>query len=238
MSPRGHLLTAVLIWAVLSAISMALMAGIQVLPQIASDEAAIEDRTFVLLTVVSMPVLWFVVVGMGYSAVQFRARGRTTDGPPIHGHARLQAGWLIVTFVMVIGLFIYGTVGLVEIRGAQGSAFEVEVHAKQWEWEYHYPNGTESKELHLPIHRRVHLVLQSEDVIHSLWLPALGVKQDVVPGLMTEAYTTPTVAGTYGGRCSELCGFGHTDMTTTFVVQDQDALDAWLSTLPKQEHQQ
>jgi heme/copper-type cytochrome/quinol oxidase subunit 2 len=46
------------------------------------------------------------------------------------------------------------------------------------------------------------------------------------------------VAGTYGGRCSELCGFGHTDMTTTFVVQDQDALDAWLSTLPKQEHQQ
>ena len=129
MSPRGHLLTAVLIWAVLSAISMALMAGIQVLPQIASDEAAIEDRTFVLLTVVSMPVLWFVVVGMGYSAVQFRARGRTTDGPPIHGHARLQAGWLIVTFVMVIGLFIYGTVGLVEIRGAQQSAFEVQVHA-------------------------------------------------------------------------------------------------------------
>jgi cytochrome c oxidase subunit 2 len=183
-----------------------------------------------------MPVLWFVVVGMGYAAVRFRApAGVARDGPPVHGHAGLQAGWLIVTFVMVIGLFAYGAIGLVEIRGAQQFDFEVQVHAKQWAWEYQYPDGTVSTELHLPLDRRVHLVFASEDVIHSMWLPALGVKQDVVPGLMTEAYTTPTVAGTYGGRCAELCGFGHTDMTTTFVVEDQQALDAWLSTLPKQE---
>lgn len=239
MSARGHLITAVVIWALLSAASMALVAGVQILPEIASHEAEIEDRTFVLLTVVSMPVLWLVVVGMAYSAVFFRARGgEDGDAPPMGGHRGVQAAWLIVTFLMVIGLFVYGAVGLVEIRGAQDSEFEVRVNAKQWEWQFHYPNGEASKELHLPVNRRVHLVLESEDVIHSLWLPALGVKQDVVPGRITEAYTTPTVTGTYGGRCAELCGFGHTDMTATFVVSSDDDLNAWLSEQPKQEHPQ
>jgi cytochrome c oxidase subunit 2 len=238
VSPRRHLLTAVIAWAVLSAASMALVAGISAMPEIASQEAVIEDRTFTVLTVVSMPVLWLVVVGMAYSAWRFRARDGDGDGPPLHGHTTLQAGWLIVTFIMVIGLFAYGTIGLVEIRGAQTSDFEVQVNAKQWAWEFHYPNGTASKELHVPLNRRVHLSFQSDDVIHSMWLPALGVKQDVVPGRTTEAYTTPTVAGTYGGRCAELCGFGHTDMLMTFVVQDQDALNAWLSSLPEQEHSQ
>ena len=238
MSARGHLITALVIWALLSAASMALVAGVQILPEIASQEAEIEDRTFVLLTVVSMPVLWFVVVGMAYSALRFRARGDDDgDAAPVHGHRGIQAGWLVVTFLMVIGLFAYGAVGLVEIRGAQQSDFEVHVNAKQWEWRFEYPNGEQSKELHLPVNRRVHLVLESEDVIHSLWLPALGVKQDVVPGLMTEAYTTPTVTGTYGGRCAELCGFGHTDMTTTFVVSSEDDLNAWLESQPK-EHPQ
>ncbi len=80
----------------------------------------------------------------------------------------------------------------------------------------------------------MHLLIESEDVIHSLWLPALGVKQDAVPGRVTQAYTTPTVAGTYAGRCAELCGLGHTDMLLTFVVSEQPDLDAWLSQLPQE----
>jgi cytochrome c oxidase subunit 2 len=233
MSQRRHLLVAGAIWAVLSIVSMVLMAGIQVLPEIASKEAVIEDRTFVVLTVVSMPVLWFVVVGMAYSAIRFRAHpGDDGDGPQMHGHTGVQVVWLAVTFVMVLGLFAYGTVGLVEIRGAQQADYEVHVTGQQWEWHFLYPNGASSTELHVPVDRRVHLLIESQDVIHSLWLPALGVKQDAVPGRVTQAYTTPTVTGTYGGRCAELCGFGHTDMTLTFVVSKQADLDAWLNHLP------
>jgi cytochrome c oxidase subunit 2 len=236
MSARRHLVTALIAWALLSAASMVLVAGLRTMPEVASQEAAIEDRTFTVLSVVSMPVLWLVVVGMAYSALRFRARdGDVADGLPIHGHSTLQAGWLIVTFLMVIGLFVYGTIGLVEIRGAQSADFEVHVRGEQWAWHYAYPNGGKSRELHLPVNRRVHLLIESDDVIHSLWLPALGVKQDAVPGRTTEAYTTPTVTGTYGGRCAELCGFGHTDMTTTFVVSDAAALEAWLQALPKEE---
>jgi cytochrome c oxidase subunit 2 len=227
---RRHLFVAGAVWAVLSAISMLLVAGVEVLPEIASHEAEIEDDAFVLLTIASMPVLWFVVVALAYSAIRFRARPDDQgDGPPIHGHRGFQAGWLVVTFALVIGLFVYGSVGLVEIRGVQSADFEVHVRAEQWKWHYTYPNGLVSEDLHLPVDRRVHLVLESDDVIHSLWLPALGVKQDVVPGRVTEAYTTPTVTGIYGGRCAELCGFGHTGMTTTFQVEDAATLETWMN---------
>ena len=91
MSPGRHALIAVLAWAVLSAIGVFLVVGMQIMPQIASHEAEIENRAFVLLTAVSVPVLMFVVVGMVYSALYFRAGNDTADGPPIHGSSRIQA---------------------------------------------------------------------------------------------------------------------------------------------------
>jgi cytochrome c oxidase subunit 2 len=75
--------------------------------------------------------------------------------------------------------------------------------------------------------------IQSDDVIHSFWVPALGVKQDAVPGRPTHVYVTATDSGTYSGMCAELCGLGHTGMTMTVVVADQAALDAWLSQQPQ-----
>jgi len=229
MSPGRHALVAVLAWAVLSAIGVFLVLGMQIMPQIASHEAEIENNAFVLLTAVSVPVLMFVVVGIVYSALYFRAGPDTADGPPTQASSRLQAAWLIVTTLMVIGLFVYGTFGLIEIRGAQESTFEVEVHAKQWSWEFDYDDaGFAANELHIPVDQRVHLIINSNDAIHSLWLPALGIKQDAVPGRPTEAYVTATQLGTYNVLCAELCGFGHTIMTSSVVVSTQAELDAWM----------
>jgi cytochrome c oxidase subunit 2 len=233
VSPRGHLVVAGVVWIVLSAIGGALVMGMQIIPVIASTEAAIEDDAFVLLTAVSVPVLMFVVVALVYSALRFRARDETTDGPPVHGHTGFQAAWVAISFVMVMGLFVYGTVGLIAIRGAQSADFEVKVSAEQWAWHYEYPGGRHADELHIPINRRAHLVITSSDVIHSFWVPALGVKQDAVPGHPTEIYVTATEVGTYPAMCAELCGLGHTTMTTTVVVADDAALDAWLREPPK-----
>ena len=141
--------------------------------------------------------------------------------------------WAVVATVLVLGLFAYGAIGLVDIRGAQTAEFEVNIKAEQWVWHYEYPAaGVISKELHIPVGRRVHLIINSIDVIHSFWVPAFGVKQDAVPGHPTQIYLTATHPGTYPGMCSELCGLGHTSMTTTVVVSDQAALDAWLSKQP------
>ena len=229
MSPRGHLVVAGIVWIILSAIGAVLVMGMQIIPVIASTEAEIEDDAFVLLTAVSVPVLMFVVVALVYSALRFRARDETTDGPPVHGHRGFQAAWVAISFVMVLGLFVYGTVGLIAIRGAQSADFEVKVSAEQWAWHYEYPaTGAKADELHIPVNRRVHLLITSADVIHSFWVPALGVKQDAVPGHPTEIYVTATDLGTYPAMCAELCGLGHTTMTTTVVVSDNASLDDWL----------
>jgi cytochrome c oxidase subunit 2 len=229
VSPGRHLLTAGAVWVVLSALGVVLVAGMQIIPVIASREAEIENSAFVLLTAASVPVLMLVVVGLAYSALRFRATDETADGPPIHGHPGFQAAWVGISLIMVLGLFAYGAIGLVDIRGAQTADFEVNVSAEQWAWHYQYPaTGVKSTQLHIPVDRRVHLLLKSSDVIHSFWVPAFGVKQDVVPGHPTQIYMTATQSGTYPGMCAELCGLGHTGMTTTVVVSDQAALDAWL----------
>lgn len=232
-SPRRHLWIAAATWAVLSIVGAVLVASIQILPVIASREAEVENSAFVLLTVLSVPVLMFVVVGLAYSALRFRANGDEEDGPPIHGHRGVQAVWLGVSFLLVIGLFGYGTVGLLDIRGAQASEFEVHVQAEQWKWSFEYPDaGVVSKELHIPVGERVHLVIISKDVIHSFWVPAFGIKQDAVPGRPTEIYLTATVADTYPGLCAELCGSGHTGMHLSVVVSERADLEAWLSEQP------
>lgn len=234
VSSRRHLAIAGTIWIVLSVVGVALALGLQIIPVIASKEAVIENDAFVLLLAVSVPVLMFVVVGLVYPAIRFRARGEMADGPAIHGHSGFQAAWLLISLVMVLGLFGYGAIGLVAIRGAQSADFEVNVSGEQWAWRYEYPStGAKSDELHIPVDRRVHLVITSKDVIHSFWVPAFGVKQDAVPGRTTQIYVTATKVGTYSGMCAELCGLGHTGMTTTVVVSDQAAVDTWLSQAPK-----
>lgn len=230
MSPRRHLLIAGAVWVVLSVIGVVLVAGMQIIPVIASREAEIENSAFVVLTATSVPVLMFVVVGLVYAALRFRATGEMVDGPPVHGHAGFEIAWVGISLALVLGLFAYGALGLMDIRGAQTAEFEVNISAEQWAWEFEYPvTGVTSKELHIPVDRRVLLNITSTDVIHSLWVPALGIKQDAVPGRPTRIYVTATDSGTYSGACTELCGLGHTGMTTTVVVSDQAALDAWLS---------
>jgi cytochrome c oxidase subunit 2 len=237
VSPRRHLLTAGAIWVVFSVLGILVVAGLQIIPVIASREAEIENGAFVLLTAASVPVLMFVVVGLAYAALRFRAPEESanamSDGPPIHGHTRFQGAWLGISLALVIFLFGYGAFGLIEIRGAQTADYEVQVEAEQWAWHYEYTtNGGRSTELHIPVDRRVHLIIKSDDVIHSFWVPAFGVKQDAVPGHPTQIYLTATRTGTFAGMCAELCGLGHTGMTTTVVVSDQAALDGWLSQQP------
>ena len=236
-NPRRHLLIAGAAWVLLSVVGMALLAGVQILPTVASNEADVEDRAFVLLTVVAMPVLMLVVVGLVYSAIRFRARADDEeDGPPIHGHRGFQALWVGVSSVMVVGLFGYGAAGLLEIRGAQNADYEINVTAEQWRWHFEYPGyELDLRELHVPLGERVRLNVTSLDAIHSFWVPAFGVKQDAVPGHVTTIYVTVTAAGDYGGMCAELCGLGHTGMTFPVVAQPMADLTEWLNTQPPPE---
>jgi cytochrome c oxidase subunit 2 len=109
-------------------------------------------------------------------------------------------------------------------------AIVVEVTAIQWSWNFKYPAyGVSSDELHLPVGKQVLLQMTSLDVIHSFWVPEFRVKEDVVPGRITELRITPTLEGGYKVRCAELCGTSHAYMEKPVVISSQADFDAWMA---------
>jgi cytochrome c oxidase subunit 2 len=231
VSARSHFLTVGAIWAVLSAIGIALAAGLQIIPVIASQEAEIENAAFVVLTAASVPVLLLVVVPALYAALRFRARGDEpdADGPPIHGHPRFELAWVALSLAAVLGLAVYGSIGLLEIRGGTDATVEVRAVASQWSWKFEYPDlGVESKELTLPVGQRAHITIVAKDVVHAFSVPAFGVKKDAVPGRETYIYVTPTFTGEYSAQCAEMCGLGHTRMVAVVRVLEGPEFEAWV----------
>jgi cytochrome c oxidase subunit 2 len=105
----------------------------------------------------------------------------------------------------------------------------VQVFAQQFAWRFDYDGGrVQSDVLVLPVDRSVEFNMESADVIHSLWIPEMGQKQDVVPGITTEIVITPTRTGEFTLICTELCGLGHSTMRAAVRVLEPHAFDAWL----------
>jgi len=172
-----------------------------------------------------------IVVPMAYSLVVFRRRkGETGDGEHIEGNSTLEIAWTIIPLFIVLIFAYMGAYSLGEIRRIDPNALVIKVKAQQFVWTFEYPEyGIISKELHLPVNRQVVLKMESADVIHSFWVPEFRVKQDVVPGRVTEYRITPTLIGNYKVRCSELCGASHAYMEGPVIVNSQADYTAWIS---------
>ncbi|MDB5415592.1 MAG: cytochrome c oxidase subunit 2 [Rubritepida sp.] len=115
-----------------------------------------------------------------------------------------------------------------------GRHLEIEVTGRQWWWELRYRDATPSNwfvtanELHLPVGRPVRLVMRSGDVIHSVWIPNLAGKRDIIPGRANEMVIQADEAGTWHGRCAEFCGLQHAFMQLTVVAQPEAEFAQWL----------
>jgi cytochrome c oxidase subunit 2 len=110
---------------------------------------------------------------------------------------------------------------------------QIEITARQWWWEVRYLDPQASKgfvtahELHLPVNVPVAVKLQSTDVIHSLWIPELDGKRDIIPGRTSVLHLLARTPGRWQGRCAEFCGYQHAHMNITAVAESQEAFDAW-----------
>jgi len=170
-----------------------------------------------------------IVVPMLYSLIIFRRRrGDTTDAEHMEGNINLEITWTIIPLFVVI-LFAYlGAYSLGETRRMDPNAMIIKVTGFQWAWKFDYPEyGFSSTELYLPVDRQILLLMESPDVIHSFWVPEFRIKQDVVPGRISEYRITPNLIGNYKVRCAELCGISHAYMESPVnVVSDQDFV-AW-----------
>jgi cytochrome c oxidase subunit 2 len=187
------------------------------------------------LELIAMSFLFaLIVVPLVYSLVVFRRRkGDTTDAEHMEGNTKLEIAWTIIPLFGVVAFAYLGAVNLAETRRVDPDAMIVKVKGIQWSWSFEYPavNGVSviSDELHLPKGKQVLLRMTSSDVIHSFWVPEFRVKQDLVPGRITELRITPIRDGNYKVRCAELCGTSHAYMEKPVVVSSQADFDTWMA---------
>ena len=181
--------------------------------------------------VVAMSFLFaLIAVPMGYSLVVFRKKkGDNTDAAHIEGNTNLEIAWTVLPLFLVMIFAYMGAYSLGEVLREDPNAMIIKVKARQFAWTFEYPDsGVVSTELHLPNNKQVVLKMESEDVIHSFWVPEFRVKQDVVPGRVTEYRITPTLIGSYKVRCSELCGTSHSYMEAPVIVDNTADFNAWI----------
>jgi cytochrome c oxidase subunit II len=211
-------------------------------PGAMSSSASSQQFDIRVMAVMAAPVMLFVLVYFGYALIVWHHReGDDEDGPAIHGNTRIQAAWITISSVIVLGLFVFGTVELVVPQGAgagegaspiwkpSGSTLQVQVIGQQWKFTYRYPQfgGFETTDLVLPVGQWVEFHVTSIDVIHSFWAYQLGVKADANPGVDNVAYTKINNAGTITVRCAELCGLWHGAMFDYGRAVSVSSFDTW-----------
>ena len=235
--PR-HLRRVLIIWAVLSVIVIAIWLVVAqfILPPAASSLDSTANFTFLVLTVLAVPVALFVFVFLGYSLFAFRVKDRPTeDGVPLQPRPSLQIGWLGITSLLCLFLFIWGTFAFYQETSAASSSntLVVNVTAQQWQWTFDYPQyGATSQGaqvIELPVNRPVVFYVTSKDVLHGFAIIAFGVRVDANPGQVANtAVITPTQIGSYTVRCVEICGLLHSYMWEAVNVVSADAFNSWI----------
>jgi cytochrome c oxidase subunit 2 len=199
-------------------------------PVSASAQAVSIDQLWHWEVIVISFLFSLIVAPMLYSLVVFRQKkGELKDGEHMEGNANLEIAWTVGPLIIVVIFAYLGAYSLGEVRRVDPEALVINVRAQQFTWTFEYPEyGIITSELHLPVDQQVVLKMESADVIHSFWVPEFRVKQDVVPGRITEYRITPTLIGDYKVRCAELCGTSHYAMENPVIVVSAADYDAWL----------
>jgi cytochrome c oxidase subunit 2 len=229
----GSIVRLVLVGCAMAGIAVAVALGFHWLPTEASRESGRIHFVFWFVTGICIAIFALVSSVIIVSVLKFRARpDDEEDGPPIHGHTGLEIVWTLVPFLLVTAISIVSAVVLAKNGHAGPDPLRVNVRARQFAWSFSYPQSgnVESDLLRLPLGQSVKLVMHSDDVIHSFWVPEFSQKQDVVPGITTTLVITPDKLGTYDVVCTELCGLGHALMRSSAIVMKPADFKSWLAT--------
>ncbi len=195
----------------------------------ASTAAPAQDLLFTAVTLVALVFSLGIAVAVVFLAVRYR-RGSKVDrsNPPQYNH-HIEMAWTFIPLAIALGLFAWAAWLYFIIVRIPPNAMEIHVVGKQWMWKLQHPQGRwENNELHVPAGRPIVLTMTSEDVIHSFFVPAFRLKQDVIPGLYTQMWFTATRPGEYPLFCAEFCGTLHSKMKGRVVVMDPADYDRWL----------
>ena len=229
-----HLVIAAVLVVVVTALLIAGLENVRLLPVAASAQAEPIDSLFSLEFKVIAFLFSLIVVFMLYSMVVFRRRrGDLTDAAHIEGDGRLEVMWTLAPLVTVLYFAYLGGQSLAETMRPDPRPLEIRVVGSQWSWRFEYVDtGIVSTDLVMPVNKQALLRLISTDVIHSFWVPEFRVKQDALPGgkeFVRDLRITPTQLGDYKVRCAELCGLQHAYMEAPVQVISEEDFNGWVN---------
>jgi cytochrome c oxidase subunit 2 len=205
-------------------------AELPILPEGASTISARVDHLYFFLVGVSafFAILIFTLILV--FAIKYRRRSESERARQIEGSIPLEVFWSAVPLALVMVFFFWGAKLYFDHANPPANAATIYVVGKQWMWKIQHPEGNrEIDELHVPVGRPFKLVMTSEDVIHSFFIPAFRIKQDVVPGRYQSVWFQATKTGKYHFFCSQYCGTNHAQMTGWVYVMDPVDYQNWLT---------
>jgi cytochrome c oxidase subunit 2 len=199
-------------------------------PQQASEQAATVDALYFFLVAVTGAFAVLIAILVAVFAVKFHRRHDDEVGEVIHGSLALELLWTFIPLGITMVMFVWGAQVFFHMTRAPKGATDIYIVGKQWMWKAQHMDGArEINELHVPIGRPVRLIMGSEDVIHSFFIPAFRAKADVVPGRFNHMWFTATVPGRYHIFCTQYCGTKHSNMIGWVTAMTPADYQTWLS---------
>ncbi|MGE5263391.1 MAG: cytochrome c oxidase subunit II [Acidobacteriota bacterium] len=206
------------------------MFGLKLFPDQASTTAWPVDAVFLFILALSLLVLLSIGGAILFFVIKYRRRSEDEIPPQIEGSNRLELAWTIIPFGAFMVFFFLGANIYLSNAQPPPNSMEIYVVARQWMWKFEHAEGQqEINELHVPVGRPVKLIMTSQDVIHSFFIPDFRIKQDVLPDRYTTAWFEATKPGRYHLFCSQYCGTEHAEMTGTILVMEPAEYQGWLS---------
>jgi cytochrome c oxidase subunit II len=199
-------------------------------PESASTESGNVDALYFYLSGVTVFFTVLIAAVIIFFVIRYRRRTPYEIPRPIAGSHALETLWSVIPFVIAMSIFVWGATLYFRQSKPPKNALEVYVVGKQWMWKFQHSTGQrEINELHVPVGRKVKLIMATEDVIHDVFIPAFRIKADVIPGRYTTQWFEATRPGTYHLFCAEYCGMNHSQMTGSVIVMEPTAFNDWLS---------
>lgn len=186
------------------------------------------DTAFMVIFGISLFFLIGITGVMIYFVFRYH-KSRNPKATQIHGSNTLEVIWTVVPLILVMVMFYYGYKGYALMREVPEDAMQVKVIAYMWDWDFQYENGKISKDLYVPINKPVKLNMISLDVIHSFYISAFRVKEDVVPGRENFMWFIPQKEGEFNILCAEYCGLRHSYMDAKTIVMPENDFNTWLA---------
>lgn len=189
------------------------------------------DLSLYIITGISLFFLVGITVVMIYFVIRYNKK-RNPKATNIEGNFTLEVVWTVIPTLLVLLMFYYGWMGYKPMRQVPDNAMEITAYGQMWKFSFEYPDGRITDTLVVPINQPVKLNLVARDVLHSFYVPAFRIKEDMVPGKDNFLWFESNREGRYDVLCAEYCGMLHSFMLSSITVVDQDAYNKWLTAAP------